>query len=58
MHKLIPRILGGLGNQLFIYSAARRLALVNNSELVLDDVSASLIECTGSQGSRDRVCIP
>lgn len=37
--KLIPRIYGGLGNQLFIYAAARRLALVNHSELVLDDVS-------------------
>jgi Glycosyl transferase family 11 len=37
--KIIPRIYGGLGNQLFIYAAARRLALVNNAELVLDDVS-------------------
>lgn len=37
--KLIPRIFGGLGNQLFIYAAARRLALVNSAELVLDDVS-------------------
>jgi len=37
--KIIPRIFGGLGNQLFIYAAARRLALVNHAELVLDDVS-------------------
>ncbi len=37
--KLIPRLFGGLGNQLFIYAAARRLALENNAELVLDDVS-------------------
>lgn len=37
--KLIPRIFGGLGNQLFCYAAARRLALVNNAELVVDDVS-------------------
>lgn len=37
--KIIPRILGGLGNQLFCYAAARRLTLVNNAELVLDDVS-------------------
>lgn len=36
---IIPRIFGGLGNQLFIYAAARRLALVNNADLVLDDVS-------------------
>lgn len=37
--KLIPRIFGGLGNQIFIYAAARRIALVNNAELLLDDVS-------------------
>jgi len=37
--KLIPRIFGGIGNQLFCYAAARRLAMVNNAELVLDDVS-------------------
>ena len=37
--KIITRIFGGLGNQLFIYAASRRLALVNHSELVLDDVS-------------------
>ena len=36
---VIPRIFGGLGNQLFCYAAARRLALVNHAELVLDDVS-------------------
>lgn len=38
-NKIIPRIIGGLGNQLFCYAAARRLALVNHAELVLDDVS-------------------
>jgi hypothetical protein len=37
--KIIPRIFGGLGNQLFCYTAARRLAIINNAELVLDDVS-------------------
>jgi hypothetical protein len=37
--KIIPRIYGGIGNQLFIYAAARRLALVNRAELVLDNVS-------------------
>lgn len=37
--KLIARIKGGLGNQLFCYASARRLALVNDVELVLDDVS-------------------
>lgn len=39
MVKIIPRIIGGLGNQLFGYAAARRLALLNGAELVIDDVS-------------------
>jgi hypothetical protein len=38
-NKIISRIFGGLGNQLFCYAAARRLALINNTELVIDDVS-------------------
>lgn len=37
--KIIARIRGGLGNQLFCYAAARRLALVNNAELLIDDVT-------------------
>ena len=37
--RVIARIKGGLGNQLFCYAAARRLALVNNAELVIDDVT-------------------
>jgi len=36
---LIARIKGGLGNQLFCYAAARRLALANDLELVIDDVT-------------------
>lgn len=39
---IIPRIFGGLGNQLFCYAAARRLSLINDAELVLDDVSGFL----------------
>lgn len=39
MRLVIARIKGGLGNQLFSYSAARRLALVNGAELVLDTLS-------------------
>lgn len=39
MKKIVIRILGGLGNQLFCYAAARRLALVNNAELVIDNIS-------------------
>ena len=42
--KIIPRILGGLGNQLFCYAAARRLALVTNAELVIDDVSGFMFD--------------
>ena len=37
--KIITRIKGGLGNQLCCYAASRRLALVNDAELVIDDVS-------------------
>jgi hypothetical protein len=37
--KIIARIKGGLGNQLFCYAAARRLALVNHAELVIDNVT-------------------
>lgn len=36
---LISRIKGGLGNQLFCYAAARRLALFSQAELVIDNVS-------------------
>ena len=36
---IISRVFGGIGNQLFIYAASRRLALKNNVELVLDHVS-------------------
>jgi hypothetical protein len=39
MSQVTVRILGGLGNQLFCYAAARRLALANKVDLVLDDVS-------------------
>lgn len=36
MLKVIAKIKGGLGNQLFCYAAARRLAIVNNADLILD----------------------
>lgn len=39
MKTITVRIKGGLGNQLFCYSAARRLAIVNDAELIIDDVS-------------------
>lgn len=44
MDKVIPRIFGGIGNQLFCYAAARRLALANGAELVIDDVSGFLFD--------------
>jgi hypothetical protein len=37
--KVIPILFGGLGNQLFIYAAAKRLSMANDAELVLDDTS-------------------
>ena len=36
---IIFRPIGGIGNQLFGYSAARRLSIVSGQELVIDDVS-------------------
>lgn len=39
MKKIISLIKGGIGNQLFCYAAARRLAITNNSELVIDNIS-------------------
>lgn len=44
MKKVIVRIIGGIGNQLFCYAAARRLATVNCAELVVDDVSGFLYD--------------
>jgi hypothetical protein len=38
-NKIIARNFGGIGNQLFIYATARRLAIVNAAELIIDDVS-------------------
>lgn len=39
MKKIVSRIRGGLGNQLFCYAAARRLALINDAELIIDDIT-------------------
>ncbi|MDD2714781.1 MAG: alpha-1,2-fucosyltransferase [Candidatus Wallbacteria bacterium] len=44
MNKVIAIIQGGLGNQLFGYAAARRLALVNKAELVIDDLTGFVRE--------------
>ena len=37
--KLILILKGGLGNQLFAYSCAKRLALKCKAELIIDDTS-------------------
>ena len=39
MKKIITRIKGGVGNQLFCYAAVRRLAVTNKAELVIDNVT-------------------
>ena len=39
MNKIILRSIGGIGNQLFNYAAARRLAIKNNMELKIDHKS-------------------
>lgn len=47
--KVIPRIRGGLGNQLFAYAAARRIALTNNAELRIDNISGFQFDATYQQ---------
>lgn len=37
--KLIVRLKGGVGNQLYSYAAAKRLSIANGAELVIDNVS-------------------
>ncbi len=44
--KIITMIKGGLGNQLFCYAAARRLAIFNNAELKIDNVTGFEIDKT------------
>jgi hypothetical protein len=57
--KVIARIMGGLGNQLFCYAAARRLALVNGAELVIDHISGFIRDCRYARRyALDRFNIP
>lgn len=57
--KVIARIKGGLGNQLFCYAAARRLALVNNAELAIDDITGFARDRQyRRQCALDHFCIP
>jgi len=37
--KIILRVKGGLGNQLFCYAAARSISIKNNAELIIDNIS-------------------
>ncbi len=39
MRKVIVQVKGGLGNQLFCYAAARRLAINQHADLVVDNIS-------------------
>ncbi len=39
MKKVFVRLRGGIGNQLFQYAMARKLALSNDAELILDNIS-------------------
>ena len=59
MKKLICRIKGGLGNQLYCYAAARRLAIKNGVELVIDNVTGFSRDKEYSRPYRlDRFAIP
>lgn len=44
--RVIVRVKGGLGNQLFCYAAARRLALVNDAELAIDKLTGFIRDST------------
>lgn len=58
MNKVITRIKGGIGNQLFCYAAARRLALANNTDLVIDDVTGFERDCHHRRYILDQFHIP
>ena len=51
-------ICGGLGNQLFSYAAARRLAIVNNAELRIDHLSGFWNDKFGRQYALHHFNIP
>lgn len=55
---VIARIFGGLGNQLFCYAAARRLALVNDAPLRLDTVTGFARDGYQREYLLDRFNIP
>src|SRR6476660_2979341 len=57
--KVIALITGGVGNQLFCYAAARRLALVSGAELVLDNRSGFVRDLAYQRSYQlDHFCIP
>ncbi|MGC8493803.1 MAG: alpha-1,2-fucosyltransferase [Syntrophobacteraceae bacterium] len=56
--KITARIIGGLGNQLFSYAAARRLAMMNGAELRTDSVSGFLKDRYGRKFALHHFNIP
>ena len=52
-HTITARIKGGLGNQLFAYAAAKRLAISNNAILKIDHISGYLDDSFGRQYALD-----
>jgi hypothetical protein len=58
MKTLVARIKGGLGNQLFMYAAARRLAIANGMELVLDSVTGFERDSYGRHFALDHFKLP
>jgi len=58
MSKVIVRVIGGIGNQLFSYAAARRLAIINDAELVIDSVSGFERDRYGRVYQLDHFYIP
>lgn len=56
--KIIVRVLGGLGNQLFAYAAGRRLSMASNAELILDDVTGFAHDRYGRGYQLDHFAIP
>ena len=37
--KIVARIFGGIGNQLFCYAVAKSIAINNNAELIIDNIT-------------------
>src|SRR5689334_15722157 len=51
---IISNIVGGLGNQMFQYAAGRRLAFVNETDLLIDSSGYTQPAMTANSGSGNR----